>query len=264
MICALPMYPFPEDHLRIFWSTLRQTLQRTGIHDVPLTLDQPDDLLQHWQRNDLLLSQSCGFPVSTLLRGKVQVLGAFHFDVPGCQQSAYSSSLLVRKEDCNKPLAGFRDAVAVCNERHSQSGYHALRSAVAPLAVDGRFFSRVLFSGAHRRSAQMIASGEADIAAIDCVSAFLLRQQEPATFDRLASIDFTSPMPGLPLITSQATPAAAVAQLRQALATCSRMPELTQTLQAMRISGFSALDQEDYRICAAKAEQTARDGLAEW
>ncbi|MEO6917728.1 MAG: phosphate ABC transporter substrate-binding protein, partial [Collimonas sp.] len=99
MICALPMYPFPEEALRTFWSALRQALQGAGMHDVPFALAQPDDLLQHWQQSDLLLSQSCGYPVSTLLCGKVQVVGAFHFEVPGCQQSAYSSSLLVRKED---------------------------------------------------------------------------------------------------------------------------------------------------------------------
>ncbi|WP_211473901.1 phosphate/phosphite/phosphonate ABC transporter substrate-binding protein [Collimonas humicola] len=264
MICALPMYPFPAASLRAFWTALRDNLQRAGLQRLPLELSQPDDLLRHWQRSDLLLSQSCGYPVSTLLRGKVQVVGAWHFDVPGCRHSNYSSTLLVRREDAGKSLAQFGGAVAVCNERHSQSGYHALRSAVAPLARDGRFFSKVLFSGAHRRSAQMVAGGEADIAALDCVSAFLLRQQEPAVFERLAAIGFTESMPGLPLITSLNTPATALAQLRQALSMCCQAPELRDSLDAMRIAGFSALDENDYRICAARARQNTKDGLADW
>jgi ABC-type phosphate/phosphonate transport system substrate-binding protein len=264
MICALPMYPFPEDSLQVFWAALRASLQQAGIDELPLELAQPDDLLQHWQRSDLLLSQSCGYPVSTLLRGKVQVVGAFHFDVPGCRLSAYSSVLLVRKDDKRASLPAFHDAVAACNERHSQSGYHALRSAVAPLARDGRFFSKVLFSGAHRRSAQMVAGGEADIAALDCVSVFLLRQQEPAVFERLAVIGFTESMPGLPLITSLSTSATALAQLRQALSVCCQAPELRGSLDAMRITGFSALDENDYRICAARAEQNTKGGLADW
>jgi ABC-type phosphate/phosphonate transport system substrate-binding protein len=264
MICSMPMYPFPGDSLHTFWTALRHILEQAGLPALPLELAQPDDLLQHWQQDDLLLSQSCGYPVSTLLRGKIQVVGAFHFDVPGCRQSAYSSALLVRKEDSNKSLAEFRGAIAACNERHSQSGYHALRSAVAPLARDGLFFSSVLFSGAHRHSAQLVAEGNADIAALDCVSAFLLRQQEPATFDQLATIGFTEAMPGLPLITAAATPVSTLAQLRQALAICTRSTERVQSLSAMRITGFSPLDESDYRICAARAEQNTRDGLGDW
>lgn len=268
MICALPMYPFPQDSLRVFWAALRASLQQAGVDGLPQKLSQPEDLLEHWQRGDLLLSQSCGYPVSTLLSGKVQVVGAFHFDVLGCRLSAYSSVLLVRKDEQRTSLPEFHDAVAVCNERHSQSGFHALRTAVASLARDGRFFSQVRFSGAHRRSAQMVANGEADIAALDCVSAFLLRQQEPAVFERLAAIGFTASMPGLPLITALGTSAAVLAQLRQALSECcqaqNQTPALHASLDAMCITGFSALDESDYRICAAKAEQNTKDGLADW
>lgn len=268
MICALPMYPFPEDNLRAFWTALRAGLQQAGIKGLPQELALPEDLPQHWQRSDLLLSQSCGYPVSTLLRGKVQVVGAFHFDVPGCRLSAYSSVLLVRKDEQRTSLPEFHGAVAVCNERHSQSGFHALRTAVAPLARDGRFFSELRFSGAHRRSAQMVANGEADIAALDCVSAFLLRQQEPAVFEGLAAIGFTASMPGLPLITSLSTSAAVLAQLRQTLSVCcqaqNQTPTLRASLDAMRITGFSALDASDYRICADRATQNTKDGLADW
>lgn len=264
MICALPMYPFPADSLRTFWAALRASLQQAGIDGLPQELAQPDDLPEHWQRHDLLLSQACGYPVSTLLRGKMQVVGAFHFDVPGCQLSTYSSVLLVRKDERRTSLPEYHDTVAVCNERHSQSGFHALRTAVAPLARDGRFFSQVRFSGAHRRSAQMVAAGAADIAALDCVSAFLLRQQESAVFDRLAAIGFTEPMPGLPLITALGTSAKILTRLRQALSVCCQAPELRTSLETMRITGFSILDESDYRICAARAEQNTKDGLADW
>ena len=45
-----------------------------------------------------------------------------------------------------------------------------LRAAVAPLAEGGRFFGSVVVSGSHLRSVEMVASGEADVASIDCVS----------------------------------------------------------------------------------------------
>jgi len=264
MRCALPMYPFPADSLARFWRGLRDCMQREGLADVPHDLEQPQDLPQHWQDPGVLLSQACGYPVSTLLHGKVQVVGAFHFDVPGCEQANYSSSLWVRKEDAAKPLLAFHGAVAACNERHSQSGYHALRSAVARFAGDGRFFSQVVFSGAHRQSARLVAGGKADIAALDCVSAYFLSRQEPEVFSRLAAIGFTAPMPGLPLITATATPPATLAALRRALAASIEAAELEHTRSAMRISGFSVLDAQDYRICALKAEQNLANGLADW
>lgn len=264
MKCALPMYPFPAASLDRFWRGLRDCMQREGIADAPQDLEQAQDLLLHWQDPDLLLTQACGYPVSTLLQDKVQVVGAFHFDVAGCDQASYSSSLWVRKEDAANPLPAFHGAVAACNERHSQSGYHALRSAIAPFTDDGRFFSQVLFSGAHRLSARLVADGQADIAALDCVSAYFLSRQEPDTFSRLACIGFTAPMPGLPLITASATPPATLAALRRALAASIEIPELDQARSAMRISGFSVLDERDYRICALKAEQNLAGGLADW
>ena len=261
MICALPMYPFPRDSLDKFWSALRGELLTRGCDDVPLALDNPGDLLAHWRRPDLLLSQSCGYPVSTLLKDQVRVVGAFHFDVPGCTQHLYSSVLMVHKDNAGKSLQDLRGGVAVCNERHSQSGYHALRSAIAPFAGDGRFFSAVTFSGAHRDSARLVAEGKADIAALDCVSAFFLRQQAPQVFEQLAAIAYTTSLPGLPLVTSTSTSDSTLAALRSALAAVAQKPALAGPL---RIAGFSPLSADDYRICAATAQQLRGNGMAEW
>ncbi len=267
MICALPMYPFDADSLALFWAALRAQLREAGVAGVPAQLSAPDDLRRHWQHPELLLSQACGYPVATMLRERVTVLGALHFDVPGCSQSRYSSTLVVRREHAGATLEQLRGKVAVCNERHSQSGYHALRSAVAPLAREGRFFGAVTFSGAHRQSARLVADGQADIAALDCVSADLLRRQEPSVFAQLVSIGYTAPMPGLPLITAATTSADTVARLRQALNVCTHAahtPHLADALRAMRITGFSALDADDYRICADLAQRDRDSGLADW
>ncbi|MES2740299.1 MAG: PhnD/SsuA/transferrin family substrate-binding protein [Pseudomonadota bacterium] len=261
------MYPFDAASLAQLWDALRARLRQAGMAGVPAQLSAPHDLPEHWQDPHLLLSQACGYPVATLLRDKVTVLGALHFDVPGCDQSRYSSTLLVRGEHAGKCLEQMRGKVAVCNERHSQSGYHALRSAVAPLAREGRFFAAVKLSGAHRHSARMVAHGQADIAALDAVSADLLRRQEPAVFAQLVSIGFTAPMPGLPLITARTTPVETVALLRQALKACTQAahtPHLEEALRSMRITGFSELEAHDYQVCAELARRNHASGLADW
>ena len=55
----------------------------------------------------------------------------------------------------------------------------ALRALIAPHAASGRFFAEVRVSGAHSASLAMVARGEADVAAIDCVVHALLARHRP-------------------------------------------------------------------------------------
>ncbi|MFC3532231.1 phosphate/phosphite/phosphonate ABC transporter substrate-binding protein [Vogesella facilis] len=246
MLCSLPMYPHAAPALAELWGALRQRLQAGGLAELPATLMQPDDYLAHWRAPQLLLSQSCGYPVAALLADTVTVLGAFHYEVPGCRGYHYSSQLLVRHDDPRQQLADFRGARAACNEAHSQSGYHALRSLVAALPQPQPFFSEVRFSGGHRYSARLVADGSTDIAALDCVSAWLLAREEPQVFAQLRCIGHSALVPGLPLITGRHTPPAVVQLLRQSLADCVADPALQATLQLLRIRGFTPLSNDDY------------------
>ncbi|PXX40071.1 phosphate/phosphite/phosphonate ABC transporter substrate-binding protein [Aquitalea magnusonii] len=261
---SLPMYPWPQPLTEHYWQWLRQRLQQLGEQALPARLGWPQDYLAHWREPGMLLSQCCGYPVSALLPAQVQVLGAFHYQLPGCADWRYSSALLVRQSDAGLTLADFRGQRAVCNERHSQSGYHALRAAVGALAGVQPFFAQVRFSGSHRASAALLAAGEADIAALDCVSHALLARQQPQLFEQLACIGHTRLQPGLPLITAASTPAVTVARLRQAIGDSLHAPELQPFLQAAAIGGFSPLDLSDYACIADAAAHWRAAGMAEW
>lgn len=93
----------------------------------------PPDLLMHWQEDALLLSQTCGYPLVTQL-DKVQTVGCFHYQAPGCEGIGYRSLLVTREEKRGKALGDFRGQRAVCNAIESQSGYNALRNMVAALS----------------------------------------------------------------------------------------------------------------------------------
>ena len=89
------------------------------------------------------------------------------------QSRAPAAGVLARGDDdvdAAVALAGLRGRRCVINELDSNSGMNLLRAAVAPLAEGGRFFGSVVVSGSHLRSVEMVASGEADVASIDCVS----------------------------------------------------------------------------------------------
>ena len=83
MLISLPMYGVDPQDVLPFWQLLSQQLRRygvIGIDGVAGISDQlvwPTDLLQHWCDPDLLLSQTCGFPLMTLFQQQVQLIGVF-------------------------------------------------------------------------------------------------------------------------------------------------------------------------------------------
>ena len=194
---SLPMYGVHHQQVEPFWRALRGKLLQLGITDVPLALSWPQDLQRHWRDPDLLLSQTCGYPLVSALP-QVQLVGTYHYRVEGCSGANYSSWLVVREEEPGERLEDFRDRVAAYNSQDSQSGYNSLRALIAPLARQGRFFRQAIASGAHYRSLAMIRAGQADIAAIDCVSFALLKRAQPQAVTGLKIIGRTAAAPGLP------------------------------------------------------------------
>lgn len=202
---------------------------------------RPTDLLSHWRDDNLLLSQTCGYPLMTLLPN-VQVVGQFHYTAPGCENGHYRSKLLVREEDKGKALADFRGRIAAANSPDSQSGYHALRNSVGH---DEAFFRSIMWTGSHRLSLAALQKGAADIAAIDCVSLALFARYEPQALSGVAIIGETESMPGLPLITSKHTSALTLAKLREVLSKLAGEKTLAEQLL---IGGFSPASRRDYEV----------------
>ncbi len=115
-------------------------------------------------------------------------------------------------------LAELRGRRCVVNELDSNSGMNLLRAAVAPLAQGGRFFGSVVVSGSHLRSVEMVASGEADVASIDCVSFAHFQRLYPSLVSAVRVLSWTASSPSLPYITAGSAGDATVQALRAALA----------------------------------------------
>ncbi|MNP36128.1 ABC transporter, phosphonate, periplasmic substrate-binding protein [compost metagenome] len=189
----------------------------------------------------------------------VQTVGCFHYTAPGCEGIHYRSFLVARDADAGKTLADFRGQRAVSNSVDSQSGYNALRKMVAPLSVQGRFFSETRLSGSHRQSLVALAERSADIAAIDCVTWALLQRHEPDVLKSLSVVGETSPTPGLPLIT--AGDASTIELLRDALHALVSEPQYQSVCEAMLIGGFSAVSREPYSLLLAWRDEAVELGV---
>lgn len=247
-IAAFPMYNRPElgSAFDALWEGTRDGLRAAGLEDVPDQLTVVEEgLLAFWQRPDLLLSQTCGYPYRHFLTDRVSLVGTPDFGLDDCPPGFYRSALVVRRDDPRHRLAEFQGATIACNDRHSQSG-HAAPLLAAREA--GMHFGAVRMSGAHRASALMVEQGGADIAGIDAVS-----WRHMMRFDRwtgnLRVLDWTPPTPGLPFITADAVLAPLIGDcLASALKTLPKVMRHDLTM-----IGLIKIDRSDYLAVADPA-----------
>ncbi|MEM9321064.1 MAG: PhnD/SsuA/transferrin family substrate-binding protein [Pseudomonadota bacterium] len=251
---ALPMYDWPEIRPATdrFWGLIRDRLHLQGMHPPnALTRDGAAEAL--WGSADMILTQSCGLPYIRSLRGRMTLLGAPDYSVPGCPPGWYRSAIVVRCEDPRSEFAEFKGSVAAINGTGSQSGYAALAHHSAAEGPDAPFFSRCVLTGAHRASVLSVAQGEADIAAIDYVSWRLaLRHMIQAA--ELRVLARTEPTPGLPLLCGLDVDAAAV---RRAVAEAIVMLS-AHDKSALDLTALSEFEPGDYDIIEKRAQQAPK------
>ena len=241
-LAALPMYDFPEirEATDALWSAIGAHLAGAGI-DVPVVLTRDMPLETLWTDPSLLLAQTCGYPLVTTLRDRVTLLATPRYTAPGCEAATYRSAIIVRAGDPATTLAGLRGRRGTLNGADSNSGMNLLRAAIAPLARGAPFFAQTLTTGSHAASVQAVAGGEADVAAIDCITWAHLQHLRPQTTKALRVLAWTKATPGLPLITALATPAPTRQALLNALDHVAQTPALAPVRATLRLDGFEIL-----------------------
>jgi ABC-type phosphate/phosphonate transport system substrate-binding protein len=251
---SLPMYDFPwtASALDAVWAAMAERLRAEGI-DAPGELARGVELEAMWRDPGLILGQTCGYPYWRGLRDVVRVVATPVYAFEGCEGPRHCSFLVGRRDDPRAELADFRGARAAINARDSNTGMNLFRAAVAPLAGGHPFFAEVVAGGAHARSLEAVASGAADVAAIDCVSFALLARERPELVGSVKILARTPESPGLPLITSPATDLPA---LRRALFATLEDPALKADLAVLGWVGAEILDFSVYAR-VAELEQAA-------
>lgn len=212
---SLAMYDPGSGSVDRLWSDLRARLIAAGFADLPVTLDSSRELESAWLDSDLLIAQTCGYPLRQLLNGKVRYVGTPIYAVEGTEGPNYRSAIVVRAGDTAERLEDLRGRRAAYNAVHSQSGYNSFREAVSAHAENGRFFSETFATGSHVASLQWVIDGRADVAAIDPVT---LQLQPKGVRNAIKVIGWTSPAPGLPFITVLTLSDSYLVQLRAVLA----------------------------------------------
>ncbi len=261
-LASLAMYVSPppvERATQRFWEALGKRLRGYGL-DAPAALDGDVRYDEAWLRPDLLFGQTCGYPYVQHLRGKVQLVASPVYGLPGCDGALKCSFVILNAKSSVTSVEELRGSRAAINEPGSNSGYNLFRHFIAPHAVEGRFFSSVIETGGHRASIDAVASGEADIAAIDCVTFGNTLRFDPERVAGVRILAETAKGPGLPFITSASTPAKDLVILRRALDETISDPDLAQVCDTLSLRGISLLGDSDYEVLAELDREAARHG----
>lgn len=238
-IASLPMYDWPEQRASHdqFWRALSVKLTNRGI-ECPSELSRNDDEA-YWLNDNLLLGQTCGYPLATALKGKVTYMATPVYDVEGCKGPYYSSAIIVRKNN-GVNVGTLEQSRFAFNGPTSLSGYRCVRTL---FGEPEQVFKSTFKSGSHRASAKAVASGEADIAAIDAVCWQLLQIHDSEIANQLEVKQWTAMQPSLPFITSLNTSKDDQHQIQKALLKSGPCP-------ALFIKGFELVDMAEYDALA--------------
>ncbi|MCP1511066.1 phosphate/phosphite/phosphonate ABC transporter substrate-binding protein [Pseudomonas rhodesiae] len=211
------------------------------------------DLASHWLSPDLLLSQTCGYPFVTSLRGKVRLIGRPSYELTHSSAGSHCSLLLCRADSDVTDLAGFQGSHGLINAPDSNSGMNLLRHTLAGVSARG-FFSTLTFTGSHRESMRRLKEGAGDLASIDSVTYDYLARDNSAEIEGLRILLRSARSPCLPYITSIGQTAADAASIRNAMnEALNQLPEVSRDLAIKEVLPASEADYE----CLLEYERSA-------
>jgi ABC-type phosphate/phosphonate transport system substrate-binding protein len=264
-VASLPMYDLPSlrEATDELWRAIAAALGRRGI-TAPAVLQRSGASIEAvWTDPNLLLSQTCAYPLMTLYRDRMTVVGAPVYRAAGCEGPFHRAAIIVNASSPATDLADLKGRRCAVNDRQSNTGMNLLRAEISRLADGQPFFRQVIYTGSHAMSLWCVAEDEADVASIDPVTLALLQRHHPWVARRVRTLQWTSPSPGLPFVTSRRQSFRVTDALRHALAEAVQSPALRATREALLLEEFVSLPQARYEATVSLAREAAARGYAE-
>ncbi|MCL6512428.1 MAG: PhnD/SsuA/transferrin family substrate-binding protein [Anaerolineae bacterium] len=225
-----------------------------------------------WEERERLLDEGrvdvgwiCGAPYVGKVDGRcasIELLAAPVYAAPRYRnRPIYFSDVVVQRESAYRTFGNLRGARWAYNTYGSHSGYHAVRHHLARLGLNGNFFGRVIESGAHQRSVEMILSGEVDASAIDSTVLELMIAREPELSRRLRVIEVIGPSSQPPWVIGRHVPEDWRRALREALTHMHADAQGSALLARHRLARFAPVADSDYDDVRAMLKTADEQGV---
>ncbi len=158
----------------------------------------------------------------------------------------YYSDVIVRRDS---PYTSFNDLAGSAwayNEVASHSGCNLICDTLLQRKKTPAYFGRLLKSGSHLSSLQMVLDGLADATAIDSHLLDVLLQRDPQLSSRIRWIDMLGPSSIPPVVVAKRMDSDVKQQLRAALFTMHQHTFASEILHAGHIERFVPVHDEQY------------------
>ncbi|HET6159760.1 MAG TPA: PhnD/SsuA/transferrin family substrate-binding protein [Dongiaceae bacterium] len=244
MRAMISMYDMPERVAArdAWWVGLSRHWRAAGLGDIPERGDTEEDLYELWLAPDLFIAQTCGFPLTHLLRDRVTLVATPVYAVDGCVGATYHSVIVARRDSAVRSLDDVAGKVAAINGHDSQSGWNALRHAL----IGKRAPARIVETGGHRKSVAAVREKRADVAAIDCITYALVGAVAPDEVAPLQVIAKSASAPALPYVTRRDIASADLQKLRDGLQAAIADPALAEVRSSLLIAGMEIVPLQAY------------------
>ncbi|MFL7839528.1 MAG: PhnD/SsuA/transferrin family substrate-binding protein [Candidatus Promineifilaceae bacterium] len=158
----------------------------------------------------------------------------------------YFSDIVVRSSSPYHQFDDLRGATWAYNEPNSHSGHTTIRYYLARRNEGPDFFGRVVESGSHENSINMILEGLIDGSAIDSTVLELEQIKRPALAGELRILDTIGPSPIPPWLVDSHLAPELRRELRRIFCTMHHDPQGNEILRQARFSCFVPVSDSDY------------------
>ncbi len=165
----------------------------------------------------------------------------------------YFSEVVVRHDHPARALADLRGATWAYNEPSSHSGYVVTRYALARRGEPPGFFGRVIASGAHLQSLELVLDGAIDATAIDSTVLEQELRRRPGLAAQLRVVETLGPSPIPPLVVSRALQPPIRSAIRAAVLSMHLQDSGARVLASAGIKRFVPVTDADYEPIRAMA-----------
>ena len=191
------------------------------------------------------LGMLCGLPYA--VQPLLQIVVAPVMKAPRyAGQPVYFTDVMVRADSRFRSFEDLRGASWAYNEPNSHSGYNVVRAHLAHLGETSQFFSRIVASGAHSQSLQMLLRGEIDAVSLDTTFFDLEAQADPSLVDRVRVVQVLGPSPIQPFLAHRSVPEGLRLQMTEVLTQMHLEPFGQAILETLPVERFVALTDADY------------------